>query len=201
MDISAEQVKTLREKTGVGLMDCKEALKVSSGDMDKAVDYLREKGLAKAQKRAGRTASEGTVSVYIHMGGKIATMVEVNCETDFVAKTDQFQAFAKDVAMQVTAANPTYVKREDVPERIREKEKEIYRKQAKESGKPDKILDKIAEGKLEKFYQEVCLLEQPFIKNPDATIKGLLDDLVAKMGEHIVIRRFVRYQLGESIEG
>jgi elongation factor Ts len=200
MDISAEQVKTLREKTGVGLMDCKEALKVSQGDMDKAVDFLREKGLAKAQKRVGRAATEGTVSVYIHMGGKIATMVEVNCETDFVAKTDHFQAFAKDVAMQVTAANPTYVSREDVPAEVREKEKEIYRKQAKESGKPDKILDKIAEGKLEKFYQEVCLLEQPFIKNPDVTIKGLLDDLIAKMGENILIRRFIRYQIGETVE-
>ncbi len=200
MEISAEQVKTLREKTGVGLMDCKEALKVSNGDIDKAVDYLREKGLAKAQKRVGRAATEGTVSVYIHMGGKIATMVEVNCETDFVAKTDQFQAFAKEVAMQVTAANPTYVKREDVPEEVKEKEKEIYRKQAKESGKPDKILDKIAEGKLEKFYQEVCLMEQPFIKNPDITIKGLLDDLISKMGENILVRRFVRFQLGETVE-
>ena len=200
MEISAEQVKTLREKTGVGLMDCKEALKVSNGDIDKAIDYLREKGLAKAQKRVGRAATEGTVSVYIHMGGKIATMVEVNCETDFVAKTDQFQAFAKEVAMQVTAANPTYVKREDVPEEVKEKEKEIYRKQAKESGKPDKILDKIAEGKLEKFYQEVCLMEQPFIKNPDMTIKGLLDDLISKMGENILVRRFVRFQLGETVE-
>jgi len=200
MEIRAEQVKTLREKTGVGLMDCKDALKVSNGDMDRAVDYLREKGLAKAQKRIGRAASEGTVSVYIHMGGKIATMVEVNCETDFVAKTDQFQAFAKDVAMQVTAANPTYVKREDVPEEVKEKEKEIYRKQAMESGKPEKILDKIAEGKLEKFYQEVCLMEQSFIKNPDLTIKGLLDDLIAKMGENILVRRFVRYQIGETTE-
>jgi len=200
MDISAEQVKTLREKTGVGLMDCKEALKVCNGDMDKAVDHLREKGLAKAQKRVGRAATEGNIAVYIHMGGKMATMVEVNCETDFVAKTDQFQAFAKDVAMQVTAANPTYVKKEDVPEEVKEKEKEIYRRQAKESGKPDKILDKIAEGKLEKFYQEVCLLEQPFIKNPDITIKALLDDLIAKMGENILVRRFTRYQLGETVE-
>jgi len=200
MEISAEQVKTLREKTGVGLMDCKEALKVSAGDMDKAVDYLREKGLAKAQKRVGRAATEGAVAVYVHMGGKIATMVEVNCETDFVAKTDQFQAFTKDVAMQVTAANPSYVKREDVPEEVKEKEKEIYRKQAKESGKPDKIIDKIAEGKLEKFFQEVCLMEQPFIKNPDVTIKGLLEDLISKMGENILIRRFVRFQLGETTE-
>ena len=181
-------------------MDCKEALKVSDGDMDKAVDYLREKGLAKAQKRATRAATEGTVAVYIHMGGKIATMVEVNCETDFVAKTDQFQAFAKDVAMQVTAANPTYVKREDVPEDVREKEMEIYRKQAKEAGKPDKILDKIAEGKLEKFYQESCLMDQQFIKDPDVTIKKLLDDLIAKMGEHILVRRFIRFQLGETVE-
>jgi elongation factor Ts len=200
MEITAEQVRALREKTGVGLMDCKEALKISQGDMNKAVDYLREKGLAKAQKRVGRAASEGTISVYIHMGGKIATMVEVNCETDFVAKTDQFQGFAKDVAMQVTAANPTYIRREDVPEEVREKEKEIYRKQAKESGKPDKILDKIADGKLEKFYQDVCLMEQPFIKNPDVTVKGLLDDLISKMGENILVRRFTRYQLGETIE-
>jgi elongation factor Ts len=200
MEISAEQVKTLREKTGVGLMDCKEALKISGGDMDKAIDHLREKGLAKAQKRVGRAATEGTVAIYVHMGGKIATMVEVNCETDFVAKTDQFQAFTKDVAMQVTAANPSYVKREDVPEEVKEKEKGIYRKQAQESGKPDKILDKIAEGKLEKFFQEVCLLEQPFIKNPDVTVKGLLEDLISKMGENILIRRFVRYQLGETTE-
>lgn len=200
MEISAERVKSLREKTGVGLMDCKEALRVSDGDMDRAVDYLREKGLAKAQKRVGRAATEGTVSIYVHMGGKIATMVEVNCETDFVAKTDQFQVFAKEIAMQVTAANPTYVKREDVPEEIREKEKDIYRKQAKESGKPEKILDRIAEGKLEKFYEEVCLMEQPFIKNPDATIKNLLDDLISKTGENIMIRRFVRYQLGETVE-
>ncbi|MGD0489001.1 MAG: translation elongation factor Ts [Syntrophorhabdales bacterium] len=200
MDITAELVKTLREKTGVGLMDCKEALKISNGDMDKAVDHLREKGLAKAQKRAGRAATEGTVAVYIHMGGKIATMVEINCETDFVAKTDQFQTFAKDVAMQVTAANPSYVKREDVPVEVRDKEKHIYRIQAKEADKPEKILDKIADGKLEKFYQEVCLLEQPFIKNPDISIKDLLEDLIAKMGENIVVRRFVRYQLGETVD-
>ena len=200
MEITAELVKTLREKTGVGLMDCKEALKISNGDMDKAVDHLREKGLAKAQKRAGRAATEGTVAVYIHMGGKIATMVEINCETDFVAKTDQFQTFSKDVAMQVTAANPSYVKREDVPEEVREKEKNIYRIQAKEAGKPEKILDKIADGKLEKFYQEVCLLEQPFIKNPDIGIKDLLEDLISKMGENILVRRFVRYQLGETVD-
>jgi elongation factor Ts len=200
MEITAELVKTLREKTGVGLMDCKDALRVCNGDMDKAVDHLREKGLAKAQKRVNRAASEGTIAVYIHGGGKIATMVEVNCETDFVAKTDQFLAFAKDVAMQVTAAMPTYVKREEVPEDVKTKEMEIYRNQARESGKPEKILDKIAEGKLEKFYQDTCLMEQTFIKNPDMTIKRLLDDLIAKMGENILIRRFNRYQLGETQE-
>lgn len=200
MEITAEQVKTLREKTGVGLMDCKEALKATDGNMDKAVDYLREKGLAKLAKRSARAASEGTVGCYIHTGGKIGSMVEINCETDFVAKTDDFQAFVKDVVMQITAANPTYIAREDIPEEVKEKEKEIYRNQAKESGKPEKILDKIAEGKLEKFYQETCLLEQPFIKDPDLTIKKLLEGLVTKLGEKILIRRFVRFQLGETSE-
>ena len=200
MDITAELVKTLREKTGVGLMDCKEALKISNGDMDKAVDHLREKGLAKAQKRAGRAATEGTVAVYIHMGGKIATMVEINCETDFVAKTDQFQTFAKDVAMQVTAANPSYVKREDVPVEVRDKEKHIYRIQAKEADKPEKILDKIADGKLEKFYQEVCLLEQKFIMNGDLTVAQHLATKTAEIGEKLSIRRFTKYVLGEGLE-
>jgi elongation factor Ts len=200
MDISAEQVKTLREKTGVGLMDCKEALKASAGDMDKAVDYLREKGLAKLAKRAGRATLEGCILSYIHTGGKVGAMVEVNCESDFVAKTKEFQEFAKDLAMQVTASNPSFVKREDVPEEVREHEKTIYRKQALDSGKPEKILDKIAEGKLEKFYQEVCLMEQPFIKNPDITVKELLQGLVTKLGENMAIRRFTRFQLGETAE-
>jgi elongation factor Ts len=200
MEITAEHVKALREKTGVGLMDCKEALKATEGNMDKAIDYLREKGLAKLAKRSSRAAMEGSVGSYIHTGGKIGSMVEVNCETDFVAKTDDFQAFVKDVVMQITAANPTYIAREDIPEDVREKEKEIYRNQAKESGKPEKILDKIAEGKLEKFYQEVCLLEQPFIKDPDVTIKKLLEGLVTKLGEKILIRRFARFQLGETSE-
>jgi elongation factor Ts len=200
MEITAEQVRALREKTGVGLMDCKEALKATDGNMDKAVDYLREKGLAKLAKRSARAATEGLVSSYIHTGGKVGTMVEVNCETDFVAKTDDFQAFVKDVAMQITAANPTYIAREDIPDEVKEKEKEIYRNQAKESGKPEKILDKIAEGKLEKFFQEVCLLEQPFIKDPDVTIKKLLEGLVTKLGEKIIVRRFVRFQLGETSE-
>ncbi|OPY03689.1 MAG: Elongation factor Ts [Syntrophorhabdus sp. PtaB.Bin184] len=200
MDITADAVKKLREKTGVGLMDCKEALKNSNGDMEKAVDFLREKGLAKLQKRMGRIASEGSVAAYIHTGGKVGAMVEINCETDFVAKTDQFQNFVKDVAMQITASNPLYVKREDIPAEHIEKEKTIYRNQALESGKPEKIVDKIAEGKLEKFYQEVCLVEQTFIKNPDMTIKDLLEELLVKTGEKIVINRFVRFQLGETLQ-
>ncbi len=200
MEITAEHVKKLREKTGVGLMDCKEALKHSEGDMEKAVEYLREKGLAKLQKRSGRAASEGVIASYIHTGSKVGVMVEVNSETDFVANTKEFQEFAKDVAMQVTAATPLYIKREDVPEEVKAKEKALYRRQALDSGKPEKIVDKIAEGKMEKFYQEVCLMEQSFIKNPDITIKGLLEELVIKLGENIVIRRFVRYQLGETTE-
>jgi elongation factor Ts len=200
MEITAEQVRALREKTGVGLMDCKEALKATDGNMDKAVDYLREKGLAKLAKRSARAATEGLVASYIHTGGKVGTMVEINCETDFVAKTDDFQAFVKDVAMQITAANPTYIAREDIPDEVKEKEKEIYRNQARETGKPEKILDKIAEGKLEKFFQEVCLLEQPFIKDPDVTIKKLLEGLVTKLGEKILVRRFARFQLGETSE-
>ncbi len=200
MDISADAVKKLREKTGVGLMDCKEALKQSNGDIEKAMDYLREKGLAKLQKRMGKVASEGSIVSYIHTGGKIGAMVEVNCETDFVAKTQEFQEFAKDIAMQITASNPLFVKREDVPRDVAEKEKEIYKKQALESGKPEKILDKIADGKMEKFFQEICLVEQAYIKNPDITVKELLEKLVVKMGEKILINRFVRFQLGETIE-
>lgn len=200
MEITAESVKKLREKTGVGLMDCKEALKQSNGDMEKAMEYLREKGLAKLQKRMGKVASEGLIASYIHTGGKVGTMVEINCETDFVANTKEFQEFAKDIAMQITASNPLYVKREDIPAEEIEKEKNIYRKQALESGKPEKIVDKIAEGKLEKFYQEVCLVEQSFIKNPDITVKELLEELIVKMGEKILINRFTRFQLGETVE-
>jgi len=181
-------------------MDCKDALRAANGDMEKAVDYLREKGLAKLAKRGGRAATEGSIASYIHTGGKIGAMVEVNCETDFVAKTDEFQAFVKDVVMQITASNPMYVRREEIPAEVLEKEKTIYRNQARESGKPEKILDKIAEGKLEKFYQEVCLMEQPFIKNTDITLKELLEELVTKLGENILIRRFVRFQLGETAE-
>jgi len=201
MEISADLVKKLREKTGVGLMDCKEALRAADGDMEKAVDFLREKGLAKLAKRTGRAATEGSISSYIHTGGKVGAMAEVNCETDFVAKTDEFQAFVKDVVMQITASNPSYIRREDIPSEVLEREKTIYRNQARDSGKPEKILDKIAEGKLEKFYQEVCLMEQSFIKNTDITIKELLEELVTKLGENIVIRRFARFQLGETAEG
>ena len=200
MDITADTVKKLREKTGVGLMDCKEALKHTNGDIEKAVDFLRERGLAKMAKRMGRVASEGSIASYIHTGGKVGAMVEINCETDFVAKTDQFQNFVKDVAMQITASNPLYVKREDIPQEHLDREKAIYRNQALESGKPEKIVDKIAEGKLEKFYQEVCLVEQSFIKNPDLTIKDLLEELLVKTGEKIVINRFVRFQLGETLQ-
>jgi elongation factor Ts len=200
MDISADAVKKLREKTGVGLMDCKEALKQSAGDMEKAMDYLREKGLAKLQKRMGKVASEGSIVSYIHTGGKIGAMVEVNCETDFVANTKEFQEFARDIAMQITASNPLYVKREDVSQDVIDKEKEIYKKQALESGKPERIVEKIAEGKLEKFYQEICLVEQSYIKNPDITVKELMEELIVKMGEKILINRFVRFQLGETIE-
>ena len=200
MDFSTDTVKKLREKTGVGLMDCKEALKHANGDMEKAVDYLREKGLARMAKRMGRVASEGSIASYIHTGGKIGAMVEINCETDFVAKTDQFQNFVRDVAMQITASNPLYVKREDIPQGHIDREKTIYRNQALESGKPEKIIDKIAEGKLEKFYQEVCLVEQSFIKNPDVTVKDLLEELLVKTGEKIVINRFVRFQLGETLQ-
>jgi elongation factor Ts len=200
MEITAELVKKLREKTGVGLMDCKEALKQSEGDIEKAIEHLREKGLAKLQKRMGKVASEGLIASYIHTGGKIGAMVEVNCETDFVANTKEFQNFAKDIAMQITASNPLYVKREDVPEEVKEKEKNIYKKQALESGKPEKIVDKIAEGKMEKFFQEVCLIEQSFIKNPDITVIELLEELIVKMGEKILVSRFVRFQLGETLE-
>lgn len=197
MEIKAELVKELRERTGVGLMDCKEALIRANGDIEKALEYLREKGLAKIQKRMAKKAKDGIIAAYIHTGGKIGGMVEINCETDFVANTKEFQDFARDIAMQVVASSPLYVRREDVPPEIVEKEREIYKKQALEAGKSEKIAERIAEGKLEKFFQEVCLLEQAYIKNPEITVKNLLDDLMMKMGEKIVISRFVRFQLGE----
>jgi len=197
--ISSEDVKKLRDKTGVGMMDCKKALTETNGDFEKAVEILRKKGMDVANKRSGRTASQGQVYAYIHMGGKIGVLVEVNCESDFVAKSDDFMNFVKDVSMQIAAANPDWVTREDVPADVLNKEKEILREQALKSGKPEKILDKIVEGKLGKFYSERCLLDQGFVKDQDKTIKQLLDELMAKTGEKCLVRRFTRYQVGEEI--
>ena len=198
MEISATLVKELREKTGVGVMDCKKALMECEGDLNQAIDYLRKKGIATAKKREGRVTSEGQVQSYIHAGGKIGVLVEVNCETDFSAKTEDFTDFVRNIAMQVAATNPISIDRETVPSDISDKEKEIYSTQAKESGKPEKVIEKIVEGKMTKFYSEACLLEQPYVKNPDITVQDLLSEMTAKTGENIVIRRFVRFQLGES---
>jgi elongation factor Ts len=195
-DITASMVKELRERTKAGMMDCKKALQECDGDMDNAVNWLRQKGLAVAAKRAGRATSEGVIQTYVHAGNKLGVMVEVNSETDFVAKTDQFIEFARDLAMQIAATNPVCIKREEVPDVILEKEKEIFRNQALDAGKPEKIVEKIVQGKLEKFYKEVCLLEQTFVKNPDITIQDLLNELMAKMGENISINRFSRFQVG-----
>ncbi len=195
-EISATIVKQLREKTGAGMMDCKEALAACGADMDKAIDFLRKKGLATAQKRAGRTMSQGIVESYIHFGGKIGVLLEVNCETDFVAKTDDFKEFARNIAMHIAATAPLGIKAEDVPQDVIEREKEIYRAQALESGKPEKMLDKIAEGKLAKFFKDSCLLDQQYVKDPNKTISDYLNEVIAKTGENITIRRFVRYQLG-----
>ena len=199
MEISANMVKDLREKTGAGMMDCKKALAEAEGNFEKAVDYLRQKGLATAAKRAGRVASEGQIGSYVHAGGKIGVMVEVNCETDFVAKTDDFQVFAKDIAMHIAASSPLYIQRENVPPEVLERERGIYRVQARETGKPEKIIEKIVDGKLEKYFGEVCLLEQPFIKDPDMTVQDLLNGLIGKLGEKIEVRRFSRFQVGEGI--
>jgi elongation factor Ts len=198
--ISTSLIKDLREKTGVGMMDCKKALEESNGDTDKAIEYLRKKGIATAKKRGGRTASQGQVQSYIHAGGKIGVLLEVNCETDFSAKTEDFAAFVKDMAMQIAATNPIAIDRDAVPESTLDKEKEIYATQAKESGKPEKVIDKIVEGKMKKFYSEACLLEQPFVKNTDITVQDLLNELMAKTGENIIVRRFARYQLGETLD-
>ena len=196
-EISAKLVKDLRDKTGAGMMDCKEALTASGGDMVKAVEFLRKKGLATAQKRAGRATSEGAIASYIHMGSKLGVMVEVNSETDFVAKNEQFQEFAKNIAMHIAASNPLGIRPEDVSPEIVEKEREIYIAQAREAGKPEKVIEKIVEGKLKKFFEDNCLLNQPYVRNPDITVGDLLNDLVAKIGEHISIKRFVRFQVGE----
>ena len=191
-------VKELREKTGAGILDCQKALQESANNIDKAIDYLRQKGLAAAQKKAGRETNEGTISAYIHPGNRIGVLVEVNCETDFVARNEEFQAFVKDLALQIAASSPSFVKREEVPSDLIEKEKQIYLAQAKELGKPEAAWPKIVEGKLEKFYQESCLLEQAFIKDPTVSIKDLVAQKIAKIGENINIRRFTRYQLGQA---
>ena len=199
-EIPAALVKELRERTGAGMMDCKKALAATEGDMDKAIDFLREKGLAAAAKKAGRIAAEGLVESYIHGGGRIGVLVEVNCETDFVAKTDAFKSLVKDIAMHIAAANPSYLRREEVPAAELEHEKMVLSEQARNEGKPEKIIEKMVTGRIEKYYKEVCLLEQPFVKDPDKTISDLITESIAKIGENIAIRRFTRYQLGEGIE-
>ena len=196
--INAAMVKQLREKSGAGIMDCKEALTECDGDLEKAVEFLRKKGLATAQKRAGRSTSEGVVQAYIHMGGKIGVLVEVNCETDFVAKTDDFQEFAKNIAMHIAATSPVGISQEDVPQDVVDREMDIYRAQALEMGKPEKIVDKIAEGKLSKFFKESCLMNQAYVRDPDMTITDYLNEVIAKTGERISIKRFARFQIGAS---
>jgi elongation factor Ts len=196
--INAKMVMQLREKTGAGIMDCKGALTECNGDMDKAVDFLRKKGLATAAKRAGRAMTEGIVECYIHMDSKLGVLVEVNCETDFVAKNDDFKVFAKNIAMHIAATNPVGIRPEDVSEEIINKEKEIYRGQVLEMGKPEKIADKIVEGKLQKYFKENCLMDQAYVRNPEMTVADLLNELIAKIGENISIKRFARFKIGES---
>ena len=200
MAVTAAQINELRKSTGAGMLDCKKALEETNGDFEKAVDFLRKKGLAAAAKKAGRAATEGAVGTYIHAGGKIGVMVEVNCETDFVAKNDNFQAFVKDIAMHIAAASPQYVRREEVPGDVLEREKEIYRAKARETGKPENIIEKIIEGQVNKFYADICLLEQAFVKDPDKTIQQYLNETIAKIGENMSIRRFTKYVLGEGLE-
>ncbi len=200
MAVTAAQVKELREKTGAGMLDCKKALEAADGDLTKASEILREKGLAAAANKAGRVASEGIVESYIHAGGRVGVLVEVNCETDFVAKTDQFRTFVRDIAMQIAATNPKFVRREEVSKEELDKEREILRNQALNEGKPEKIVDKMVEGRLGKYYEEFCLMEQPFIKDPDKTVSVLLNEKVSAIGELITIRRFVRFELGEGLE-
>ena len=198
--IEGNLVRELRQRTGVGIMDCKKALEENEGDIEKAIEHLRKRGLAKAAKKTGRATTEGLVGSYVHAGGKIGVLVEVNCETDFVARTEEFQALVKDTAMQIAASNPLYLDRNHVPAGVIEKEKDILRTQAVDSGKPEKVIDRIVEGRLDKFFSEVCLIDQPFIKNPDQTIQDMLNEAISRIGENIAIRRFVRYQLGETVE-
>ena len=200
VEFTAQDVKSLRERTGCGMMDCKKALTESNGDIEKAIDFLREKGLASAAKKAGRVAAEGLVESYLHGGGRIGVLVEVNCETDFVAKTDEYKELCRDIAMQIAASSPDYVRREDVSDEILDRERNIARQQAINDGKPEKILDKIVDGRIEKFFKEVCLLEQVYIKDNDKTVQQMINEKIAKIGENISVRRFVRYQVGEGME-
>ena len=199
MQIDAKAVKALREKTGAGMMDCKRALQEAGGDEEKAVIILREKGLAAASRRAGREATEGIIDSYIHLGGKIGVLVEVNCETDFVARNDEFREFVRNICLQVAASNPLYVSKDDVPPSEVDREREILRGQALREGKPEKVIDRIVEGRIGKYYQENCLLEQPYVREPEQTVSDLLSDLIARIGENIVIRRFARFAVGEEI--
>jgi elongation factor Ts len=198
MQITSGMVKELREKTGAGIMDCKEALAASNGSVEQAIDYLRKKGLQAAAKRSAKATREGAVGSYIHGGGRLGVLVEVNCETDFVARTDEFQELVRDIAMQIAASNPLYVSRHDVPQEMLEKERSIFEAQARAAGRPEHILPKIVEGRLEKYFQEICLLEQPFVKDPDATVDALIKAKIAKTGENITVSRFTRFVLGET---
>lgn len=200
MAVSASAVKELRERTGAGMLDCKKALDETNGDITKAIELLREKGLSAAANKAGRIATEGVVESYIHAGGRIGVLVEINCETDFVAKTEQFRTFARDIAMHIAAANPKFVRREEVPADEIEKEREILKAQALNEGKPEKIVEKMVDGRISKYYEEYCLMEQSFVKDPDKTISALLNEKISSIGENISIRRFVRYELGEGLE-
>ncbi|MDI6602105.1 MAG: translation elongation factor Ts [Thermoanaerobacteraceae bacterium] len=201
MTVTPEMVKELRERTGSGIMDCKRALQDAEGDIEKAIDLLRERGLAAAAKKAGRIASEGLVEAYIHGEGRIGVLIEVNCETDFVARNSEFKNFVHELAMQIAAANPSYIRREDIPENVMQKEREIIRAQVINEGKPANIAEKIVEGRIEKYYKENCLIEQGYIRNPDITIEDLLKEKISKLGENIVIRRFTRYEVGEGLGG
>ncbi len=198
--ITAAMVKELREATAAGILDCRTALEVSEGDFNKAVDYLREKGLAKAAKRMSREAKDGLVTAYIHAGGRIGVLVEVNCETDFVARTDEFKTLVNNVAMQIAAMSPRYVRREDIPQSVLEHEREVFRAQALEEGKPEQVVDRIVEGRIEKFYQDVCLLEQTFIRDEERKVDDIIKDAITRTGENVIVRRFVRFELGESLE-
>lgn len=200
MDISTAMVKELRERTGAGMLDCKKALVEKGGDMEKAIEFLREKGLASAAKKAGRIAAEGVIESYIHLGGRIGVLVEINCETDFAAKSDQFKQLAKDIAMQIAASRPEYVRREEVPTEVLEREKSIYKAQAMNEGKPEAIAEKIMTGRLEKYFKEVCLIEQPFIKEPDKSVEQVIKETIAAIGENINVRRFARFERGEGLE-